>query len=397
VDPALQERLDMLEELSNQIDFDMDRINAPPEHALARSVASFPVCGSFTAAGSGSGSWATTYDIGGKIRLDPSLGVVVKAEGDGQFKLSGDLGVSGEISSALRFCIDLMPWVQYGYYEANPLDEVSKEFYEPETLAEKRQARVGSGGSDFFTDLSQNSRDFLATVSGLVMRESGGALESLTDSPLIGGALTNLVADIGSTGTELVNSLGQLPALLSGLPDKFSNFGIGAPTQIASELQGMLPTTELLDNFNNTGQGFVQTLDSAFTSMGSPEDLSFDACELLNAGGSMLPGSISSTLSDVCYYTGDFANPGFFNEPIDMADVEAIKGPMEKLGYIEGQLDDAKEYLDLAFDNGNNLHDAIDEKQAAMSNWYNDMSNTLQGWVSSFYEDVVPSRFRNWF
>lgn len=203
MDSDVQAQLNQIEATMDQIEFHLDRINNPPDHAVARSIASLSVCGSLTASNSNPLSASLKLGAKGEGRVDPSFVAagIVEGRASVNASLNGSIGIPLLPDALLKMCVDVMPWLQLAYYEALNQDP-EKEFY--------GQSSTGFGdwisNSEAWTGLTDDAKDFLRSVGALTMDRGA----SIPDSPFIGQNI-QMAADLfGSGSGDLFSNIEDL-------------------------------------------------------------------------------------------------------------------------------------------------------------------------------------------
>lgn len=387
--PYVQAELDSMERLIEQLVFDMDRINNPPDHAVARQVASLPVCGSLSLTGDLSYGVSRSFDGNAKIRLDPSVIASVIGEADIDINLTPKGNISSSIGSSLRVCIDLMPWAQYAYYLMIDQDP-DKEFWEnsPLTFSE-RVAGASNGSGDLYHGISQPVVTFLAMLGDVVL----GTADGVVNNPLFRSAIETTTAVLGngvSEGEALTTTiLSGLEGIGTNVEDQILSTVMGpfqASGDALSDMQSLVPffpdMTGIAGQLNNLSLETLNPCDSAYAS--------YD-----------IPGILEDALDFACSTT---------ETAIDIsADVlHTFVSRAYEIGFVENRLADTRHNIIPEAEN------AIAQAKSAVNGaigsivhigWaaydaVDALNDVLSNKLETFFTDTIPSVFRNmtaWF
>lgn len=387
--PSLQTELASIEQVIDQLLFDIDRINNPPDHAVARIVSSLPVCGSLNLTGNLSASFSRSFDANGDLRLDPSVIASVIGKAEVAVNATPDGSISSSIGSSLRVCIDLMPWAQYAYYLMIDQDP-HKEFWEDSPLTfSERVAGASNGSGDLYQGIAQPVVTFLAMLGDVVLGTGNGVV----NNPLFQSAIETTTSLLGN-GIDESESLAEV--VLSGLDD----IGTTVGDQILSMGTGPFQASgDALWNMQKLVPFFPDMTGIA----GQLNNLSFETLNLCDSQYESyeLPGVLEDALDIAC------------NETKTAIDISAdalhtFASKAYEIGFVESRLTDIRDSVIPGISGiAANVTWMLDSIRVPVlsayfkvENTFRSLSSVLLDKLTTFFADTIPSVFRSmtsWF
>jgi hypothetical protein len=301
----LLNELDFVELWTGALDFDRDRWANPPDHAVARSIASFPLCASTGVTGMLFGDAGINFIPQGKGIIDPSLKLTAKVAAELSVSSSSKLAWDGSQGVSLRLCINLFPWFQFAYYEASGKSVAGDDWKAPNGGQGNKYSQAMQS-SPFYASLSADAKAFLESGYQLMY---GDAANGTFDEPKKLGeielirSLINDAGDLLDVGADgVVSAIDAMGTVLNSgafLVDGTSGNPLDELQTLALNMEAVLPIGQSVSSAVHTVQNSTMEL--------------LDPCQIVTAGAALqtiLPTAFTSHLDTACGGVRQFTDFG---------------------------------------------------------------------------------------
>lgn len=363
---ALRARLDAIEEVVQRMEFDAARLNDPPEHAVARRLLVADFC-----AISMIGQYVR-FTLG---KLNWTLGMVKRAEADapltsiGRIAAEADLSLStflqGGVVESIRFCIDVVPWMQLVHYGGAGADAPGEVYSSPGAMAYGMHRDFSH--REVLAGLSPDALAFLQAGAAALFQEQDGM------PMLVAQAADRARTELPGGSLALLQSLDRLKELYLDEPFPVGSFGQALFQRVSSSFAA---ATQILPTAPS-----MAWAPAAFATA-SLQD--FSPCNAIGTGtlgGSVLPAFLVQALESSCQYQQQFGFPPALHLGEVAPAAADLNTAVSRVNEVVGHINSIRTYLSVA---RSNLSNAYDSALHYVNQRLDQMKSALETFKSAF-------------